>query len=94
MGVWGKTGLRVFPLKTGVGYSYYSICTMQTETDKVGRETTGDIGLWREWVKPGQYVTVALESGEGGGEVGSVAEVYGYDWLVFLPVNKEAHCRE
>jgi hypothetical protein len=89
IGVWGKRGLRILPLKDGVVYSYFSICAMQNEANNVGRETTGKVGLWREWVKRGQYVTLALESGEG-----SVAEVYGYDWYVFLPVNREVHCQE
>ena len=98
--VWGSKGPKFFRASIGSAFSYYSMCDREYllkrlekgESIKPERRVYGSVKLWKEKVKPGDYVVVVRENEGRDSDLGGLREVWAYDWWPFLSVDLKEWC--
>jgi hypothetical protein len=102
--VWGRAGLRHYKSDTQTVYSAFDGCSPEIlsrlksgEAGAVAREVTTHLAEWRGRVQAGDYVraypTQAEQLTDATGTHGTLREIYGYNFWLFMHSGMEERCQ-
>lgn len=97
--IWESKGPRFFRTDEFSVFSYFRMCTPENlegvstnGSIKPMRSVIGDIKIWANEVKSGDFVTIRVTGPDNGGNLGRLREALAYDWWVFnpaIPINTQ-----
>lgn len=97
--VWTGSGLKGFSVDEYSVYSWYDGCNSEVlellnmgQAGVVPRYLATDISDWRQKAKAGDYVRVFTTQPKMDSKIGSLREIYAYNFWLFMPWGMEERC--
>jgi hypothetical protein len=103
--VWGRIGLRSFPVDQYSVFSFYDGCTeaiketteeidslIRPELLKPSREVYPSLSDWSQKSRLGDWVNVIIADADHGGTKGHLREIYTYNYWPFMQQDIHTQC--